>query len=102
MVTDAAEARLLIKQVLKDEFGDGGILHTSVNLAVIQRLDNYMKIQCDVGGSIHNLLVNKHKEKDDGIRGVAKMMLNKGDKLLPENLTTKREPAFSSGIGRRR
>ena len=83
-MTDAAEARLLIKQVLKDEFGDGGILHTSVNLAVIQRLDNYMKIQCDVGGSIHNLLVSKHKEKDDNIRGVAKMMLNKGDKLLPE------------------
>ena len=79
MVTDVEQA----KEVIQEQLGDGGILATSMSLTVTHRVEEYLKRQCEVGGIVHNLM-NKPKDKDDNMRGVAKMMMNKGDKLLPE------------------
>ena len=82
MVTNVGEAKILINEALQEQLASGGILHTQLNLQRIG-LEEYLKKQCDVGGIVHNLM-NKPKDNHDGMRGVAKMMMNKGDKLLPE------------------
>ena len=85
------DARILIKGVLQEQLAQGGLLHTQNDLdykylenKIEKTFEQYMKAQCDTGGIVHNLIMNKPKDHQDGIRGVAKMMMNKGDKLLPE------------------
>ena len=81
------DARTLINVVLQEQLAQGGLIHTQNDLEnkyMETRIQAYLKSQCDIGGIIHNLVMNKPKDHHDGIRGVAKMMMNKGDKLLPE------------------
>ena len=83
MVTDVAQAKVLINEALQEQLAVGGILHSSFYLTMTHRIEEYLKKQCEVGGIVHNLL---NKPKDDNVRGVAKMMMNKGDKLLPAKI----------------
>ena len=81
------DARILINTVLTEALAQGGLIHTQNGLEhkyMENKIQTYLKAQCDIGGIIHNLVMNKPKDHHDGIRGVAKMMMNKGDKLLPE------------------
>ena len=83
MVMSTDEAKNLINETLTEQLAHGGILHAQFGLERIG-FEKYLKTQCDVGGIVHNFVINKPKDNHDGIRGVAKMMMNKGDKLLPE------------------
>ena len=82
MVMSTDDARILIKEVLTEQLAHGGILNAQFGLERIG-FEKYLKTQCDVGGLVHSFVMNKPKDSHDGIRGVAKMMMNKGEKLLP-------------------
>ena len=83
MVMNVDEAKKIINEALQEQLAQGGIIHTQFNLER-KYMEQYLKNQCDVGGILHNFIMSKPKDHHDGIRGVAKMMMNKGDKLLPD------------------